>query len=96
MFDEGFFKQFFPQKPTAKQIEAKAKALATTMLDGRSLTGEATNSKTGEKRIVKVGITTLEKAQVDGDKCSGPCNHPVEVDGHCPKGWPSRTMVMIG
>lgn len=93
---KDLFRSLFPQKPTPMTKRAAEKFHPTNIV-GQSLTGTAVNAKTGEKRLVKVGIKTLENVMANGvDLCTGPCRCSVEADGHCPKGWPSRTMVMVG
>ncbi len=56
------------------------------------LTGTATNVHTGATR--PASLTEAQAAAIlsdeEHDTCSGECECPVEPDGECPKGWPSR------
>lgn len=59
------------------------------------MNGTAKNRKTGEERIVKMSPQAATKVILDGtDKCSGKCRCTVEPDGHCPNGWPSRSLAV--
>ena len=47
--------------------------------------------------IVKASHRTLERDMMDGtSRCIGRCKCLVEPDGHCPQGYPSRFMILIG
>lgn len=57
--------------------------------------GLARNTVTGETR--KIIVTEQEAAEgiLDAEPvlCSGPCECPIEPDGECCNGWPSRLLV---
>ncbi len=86
---EDLFRRLFPRKETPS-----TQKYSGHLVVGRSLVGTAKNRLTGETRAVKTGITTLENLQDIGDKCTGPCHCSVEIDGHCSKGWPSRSKAL--
>lgn len=55
---------------------------------------KAKNVVTGKEREVKVSLRYLQNVTFEGvDRCCGSCGCVVEPDGHCPKGWPSRSLV---
>jgi len=60
-------------------------------------TVKVTNEKTGETREVPMPTTRcVQKDQYDyTSRCVGPCKCKVDMDGCCPKGWPSRLMVFV-
>lgn len=55
------------------------------------------NRKTGETREYKApSLRTLEKDVWECvSRCVGPCKCRIEVDGECPRGWPSRVEVVL-
>ena len=57
--------------------------------------GLARNIRTRAVRVVHVSAAAIRKASMDSiDRCTGPCRCKVELDGHCAKGWNSRTMAV--
>jgi hypothetical protein len=58
---------------------------------GRAEMFVAVNTLTGQRREFR--LTERIAARVSNqmwDYCAGPCKCKVELDGECPKGWPSR------
>lgn len=57
------------------------------------LEGKAVNAHTGEVRQVSIPDSYARGVMVEDqhDECSGPCEcGPLEPDGECSKGWPSK------
>ena len=55
--------------------------------------GIAYNAITNQQRIVEMSEDEVRDItfDIEFDSCSGPCKcHPLESDGTCSKGWPSK------